>query len=340
MQTKFTMKDKKEDILSAFEELLTKYKEKEKLLQITGKEVEVKKTSEEAIIKKTSAYTVESIIKGIADLKLDLSKTLTDLSDKLLQESNKLQEIQDAISVQTKNLEEIYDVKITAGTLDILIKTYEEKKKIFEEEITFKKSAWQKEQEEYEKSNKERDANLKKERDRETEEYNYKLTAVRKKDKDTYEEEKVFLKKDLKQEKERQEKELAEREAHMLAQEKEFTELKDKSVNFPVELEKAIEKSRIEAVALTEMRAKQKADLLAKEVEGDKRVYELRIKTLEDIAVNQNMQIDSLAKQLNSATTQVQNIAVKAIEGASGIKALSAVNEIALEQAKNTGIKK
>ncbi|GAI50082.1 unnamed protein product [marine sediment metagenome] len=43
---------------------------------------------------------------------------------------------------------------------------------------------------------------------------------------------------------------------------------------------------------------------------------------------------------MNSATSEVQNIVVKVIEGASGVKALSAVNEIALEQAKNVGANK
>ena len=54
----------------------------------------------------------------------------------------------------------------------------------------------------------------------------------------------------------------------------------------------------------------------------------------------QAIQIEYLSKQLNSATSQAQNIAVKVIEGASGVKALSAVNEIALEQARNVGAKK
>ena len=43
----------------------------------------------------------------------------------------------------------------------------------------------------------------------------------------------------------------------------------------------------------------------------------------------------ALEKQLADAKQQVQDIAVKAIEGASGAKALSHVNQIAMEQAKN-----
>jgi hypothetical protein len=42
-----------------------------------------------------------------------------------------------------------------------------------------------------------------------------------------------------------------------------------------------------------------------------------------------------LEKQLAEAKQQVQDIAVKAIEGASGARALSHINQIAMEQAKN-----
>ena len=40
-------------------------------------------------------------------------------------------------------------------------------------------------------------------------------------------------------------------------------------------------------------------------------------------------------KQLAEAKQQVQDIALKAIEGASGARALSHINQIAMEQAKN-----
>jgi hypothetical protein len=52
-------------------------------------------------------------------------------------------------------------------------------------------------------------------------------------------------------------------------------------------------------------------------------------------AAHQQAQIAALEKQLADAKQQVQDIAVKAIEGASGSKALSHINQIAMEQAKN-----
>ena len=75
------------------------------------------------------AYTVENIVKGLTNLKLDLGKTLTDLSDRLIAETNKLSEIQQAIATETKNLEEIYDIKVAVETMATFIQTNEERKK-------------------------------------------------------------------------------------------------------------------------------------------------------------------------------------------------------------------
>jgi colicin import membrane protein len=73
---------------------------------------------------------------------------------------------------------------------------------------------------------------------------------------------------------------------------------------------------------------------MTKEREADRRLAELQIKTLEEGVARQATQVAALQKQLDEAKQQVQDIAVKAIEGASGARALSHVNQIAMEQAK------
>jgi colicin import membrane protein len=60
----------------------------------------------------------------------------------------------------------------------------------------------------------------------------------------------------------------------------------------------------------------------------------LRIKTLEEVVARQTEQLAALQRQLDEAKQQVQDIAVKAIEGASGARALAHVNQIAMEQAR------
>jgi colicin import membrane protein len=75
--------------------------------------------------------------------------------------------------------------------------------------------------------------------------------------------------------------------------------------------------------------------LAKKDAEAEKRLAELRAKTLEEALTRNTAYIATLEKQLAEAKQQVQDIAVKAIEGASDARALSHINQIAMEQAKN-----
>ncbi|MCK4494882.1 MAG: hypothetical protein KAU91_00910, partial [Candidatus Aminicenantes bacterium] len=72
MEQKLTMKSKKEEILKKYEGLLAKYKEKEKIAK--GMDKEAKEVAQKTVVEKAAAYTVEGIVKGLANLKLDLSK--------------------------------------------------------------------------------------------------------------------------------------------------------------------------------------------------------------------------------------------------------------------------
>ena len=74
-------------------------------------------------------------------------------------------------------------------------------------------------------------------------------------------------------------------------------------------------------------------------MEGGRRFYELRVQSLQETIQNQETRIQNLSKQLDSALKQVQDLAVKAIEGASNLNSFQTVREIAIEQAK-TQLKK
>lgn len=89
-----------------------------------------------------------------------------------------------------------------------------------------------------------------------------------------------------------------------------------------------------EAARSTEQRFRQEIALLNKDGEAERPLAELRIQTLEGIGAGQAAQIAALENQLDEAKQQVQDIAVKAVEGASGAKAPAAISRIAVEQAR------
>jgi hypothetical protein len=77
--------------------------------RLSEKQIETKKTAEASLVEKASSYTVESIIKGLANVNIYVGNALTDLSRELTAEANKLTEIR-AITIETKHLEELHDI--------------------------------------------------------------------------------------------------------------------------------------------------------------------------------------------------------------------------------------
>ncbi|MEP0816443.1 hypothetical protein [Trichocoleus sp. FACHB-46] len=64
---------------------------------------------------------------------------------------------------------------------------------------------------------------------------------------------------------------------------------------FPKELEAAIKRVKEEGRGIAHHQAKVKADLYAKDMEGNKRNYELRIQSLQETLQNQETRIHALS---------------------------------------------
>ena len=347
-----TEKSTKAEILTAFDELMKEKKELEtQLMQKpetpTAPRNGNNKPSTEVIIKPVpKQQKMESIIDGLNQLQLNFGGAVSDLSEKLVLEALKLQEAQRKVTEERQELQALHSLEVTDGSLDTLIQQYEESSKTFNEEkrqrqeeielaITTAKKAWEKEQEEHRRFIKERNETLAKTRLRDTKEYSYDLTLQRKLSDEEYEQEKKRLYQELEEFQKTQEKQWAEREKAISERETQFSELKTKVEAMPKELEAAIKRTKEEGKGIAYGQAKVKADLLAKEIEGSKRNYELRIQSLQETIDTQNFRIQNLSKQLDAALKQVQDLAVKAIEGSSNLNSFQAMKEIALEQAKN-----
>ena len=176
---------------------------------------------------------------------------------------------------------------------------------------------------------------LKKQRQREIDDYDYRKSLERKKAQDKYDEEVKLQERANKEKQETLEKSWREREATLKAAEEELKGLRKEAAEFPARLQRESEKAAAEATRVSEQKFEQSMLLLTKDSEGEKRMAELRIKALEENLTRQSAQMAALEKQLEEAKRQVQEIAVKAIEGASGARALTHINEIAMEQAKH-----
>jgi colicin import membrane protein len=278
--------------------------------------------------------TVEGVVQKISGLGLEISKALAELSGKVVAEVERLTAAREAVALESRELERLHKIDTAATALDQLIQNYRTQKEELEAEIAAQRAAWVEEERDRAREQKEYEEALKKQRQREADEFEYKKALERKKAQDKYDEDVRLLEKKNKEKQEALEKSWQQREAGLKEREEEWARLKQEVDAFPARLKKEADAAASASAKATEQRLEQQMLLLKKDAESDKRVAELQIKALQETANRQAAEIGSLQKQLDEAKRQVQDIAVKAIEGASGARALAHVNQIAMEQAK------
>ncbi len=317
-------KNTKTEIIEAYNEVLAKLKEQKAVnQQAVKKETEVKESLKEA-----SANSIDDIVRNLAGLKVQIVKTIDDLEEKMIAEYRKFSGLQQAATEEARILDELYGVQAEADSLAALVQAQKEKKASFEaqmeqtkasfdEDMSEKRQYWKKEQEEFDLAKKERDAQLKKDRLREEEEYSYNLQLARKKDADEYEATKTALEKELSTKKSALEKDWSEREAVLSSREEELSELRDKIAVFPKELEKAIKDTEKTVTERIEFKFKHEMQLIQKETEGEQKLHEQAVEALQSKIREQEELIRQLTQKADESVQQVQTIAVKAIEGAS-----------------------
>ncbi|MGB3655452.1 MAG: hypothetical protein WBA41_30175, partial [Rivularia sp. (in: cyanobacteria)] len=171
---------------------------------------------------------------------------------------------------------------------------------------------WEKEQAKFALSEEAYNELLAKNREKEAEEYQYKLEDSRKINQDSYQETKRQLERELQQATREKEKDWVERERINQQRQRLLEEYQQKVATFPAELDTAVKKYREDAIKDTSGKAKVEADLFEKEWEGSKQSYDLKIQSLEQTIERQNAQIESISNQLQATLKQAQDLAMKA----------------------------
>ncbi|MBI3894197.1 MAG: hypothetical protein HY303_21980 [Candidatus Wallbacteria bacterium] len=292
------------------------------------------KLKEDETRQAVEGLTVDAVVQRLSNLGLEVSKALSGLSEQLVQEVSLLSTVKDAVKLEKRELENLHKIDVAATAVDQLVGEHRLKTEEFEQEQGKLRAEWDEERRQREQDTKTYEETLKKQRQREVEDFEYKKTLERKKAQDKYEEEKRDLERANRDKQEELERSWKLREAALKEREEELARLRKESEEFPERLRKDVEKARADAVKATEQSFKHQLALLEKDRAAEKGVAELQIQALTDGRALQAAQVEGLQRQLDEAKRQVQEIAVKAIEGASGARALSHVNDIAMEQAK------
>jgi hypothetical protein len=316
-----TIKDSKAKILQNFQQILAENKKIES--KVETKEQEAEKAKNKQLLEVASTYTVDSIVKGLADLQLDFGSAINGLSERLSTESSKLDELKRGIEIETAQLQQLQQIRVVADALYILTQEHQEKitaleqraasqREVIEKDTIQKRKIWEKEQQEFDIIVQERTALIIKEREQETADYRYELERTRTVATDEYEEAKRKLERELQQSTHEKEKNWVEREKVLSDNQAEFEKNQAKAAGFEEELKQANTKAKEEAIQEVSREAKVKADLVDKEWEGTKQGYELKVQSLQQTIERQTEQIAEISAQLQATMKQAQDLAMKA----------------------------
>ena len=360
----------KKDIIAQYDQLLGAHQQKAKeLSEAVKRQSQLEKQLQEQAVHHSESATVDSVIENIGRMRGQINTTLNELTDQMTSQAEKLESYNRAILAQERRIKELHDIDVVADTFAKLVDAYGERKSTGEAEfqgmmqdmeatytareqelqqsldakkdavettIAEQREKWQSDKkvqrEEWEREIE--DAELS--RGREEAEYLYQRDRARKVEEDEYQEKRNALVKEMSLLKEETVKKLGDRESALLQREKSMDELEKAVAEFPAKLEQEVNRARKEAIESANEKARHQGQLASVEREWEKKNLEQRIAHLEEVIGSQSQKIDGLNGDLAKAQSQVNEVAKKAIEGASLNRAFQSVNEIALEQARKS----
>jgi hypothetical protein len=302
------------------------------------------RASQEAVAA-ADAISSEGIVKSIADLKASVNKTLLQLADRLEEEVVKYAQIKRAVAAKSDELQDIYGIQRSATTLLALVEAQERKREQMERELNDEKTQLQqeidalraeqvREQKEHEALEKERDGIEQKKRQRDQEEYRYAFAREQQQARDAFADEKAKAEKTLAAQKAEAERSIQEREKALAGREQELESLSARVAQFPKDLEAAVAKAVAEVRDRMGADAKTREEMLKKEFLGEKNVLTTRVTGLEQTAKEQADRIAKLQLQAEKAYQQVQEIAVRAVEGSAQSKQLASLQQMLTDQGR------
>lgn len=339
-------------------QILAAYKDIEKQKKILEAEIKKGVNSNNSVANSRSAVKtlpninnsknkdITNTIQALAHIKSGFGGAVSNLSEQLITEATKLEVVRNKIDLEKTELKELHKLtEVEESTIDTLIEQYQTNSKKFAEQLSQQqesdrleletlKQSWAKEKENHSRFIKTRNEEYRKATQRAKEEYEYNLDLARDLDEEEYEQHKKQQQQELESTRQELLKQWQEKEATIAQQEQEYTEAKEKVAAFEEQLRSKIKQAKEEGKGIGNYQGKIKADLRTREIEGETQNYQLRVESLEDTIEHQENRINKLSQQLDSSLQQVQDLAVKAIEGTSNRNSFEAMKAIALEQAK------
>ncbi|HZH78630.1 MAG TPA: kinetoplast-associated protein [Archangium sp.] len=309
----------------AFEELAKKSRNKP---VVPAKEEEARHSHAKNVLSEVSGLTAESAVKKVTEAGLTINKTLGGINEQVMSLVEELKKLDEAIHLKTDELEALHGKDTAASAIDVLVAEYDRKKAEQQEEL-------ERLQKELADTRAKFAADMATEREaaelarkRAEEAYTYDIQLLRKKEQDAFAEQLRQQAATERDRKEKLEKEWATREESLKLREKELEDLRKQVADFPAVMKKETDTAAAIAGNRVKGEWELKLTLAQKDAETAQRVASMEIASLKETNARQAQALQALQSELVEAKRQVQTIAEKALESASGARALAEVQGV------------
>ncbi|PRP93510.1 hypothetical protein [Enhygromyxa salina] len=313
----------REDIEKAFSSLLRAHRQLAGNIETRAEAAERGRDRE--VVEQASGYTVDNIVKGLAELQLEFSKALEDLSDRMESESGKVGQVQRAIEIERRRVAELENLTIAAEALALLEREHAQKLAELQArsaeqlteldaEIAQTRERWASEAATRESELAELTARRDADRKRADEAHGYELARQDKLTANDNAQARRDLERELAEQTATKEKDWGAREATLDLRADDIAALRTKVAGRDEALAKAETQARDQAIAAVNRDAKHEAELAARDAAADIEVFELKIKTLETRIGDQSGQLQELSTRLSAALSQAQKLASEALK--------------------------
>lgn len=351
MITQVTARNTKAQILTAFEELSTAYRDMEKRAKAAEKRAKSSpKASSPVVVEDDGEVNIATILGQLDQLRLHFRTAASEISGDLIMEATRLHGVREEIGERLSQLQMLHSISVDGDPLDVttsLLEKYAAQSSAFEAahekrvtsftaEMTEKRETWRREREEHVRLVKVRDLERKKGVQRDKAAYEYELRRTRQLTQEEQEQAEKARQKGLDAKISEQERVWESTERKIADQEASHAEARQVAEGLDARLEKARKQATEEGAAIARRQARVRAERLAKQVDGEKRVFELQIANLGERISDQQARVQALNAQIAATLDQAQALAVKAIEGSELTSSFETLKRIALEQARGT----
>ena len=327
-----SMSNTKKELLDAYAEARRRVDEQRKELLSAEK---ARTAAEKEVARAVAVQDSESDpIKRIHDLRAVLGNELLGLADRFEHEMQTFKNVQFAVEQKKKELETLYGIEAQVEDLSGLIALHAEKKKAFneqeqlqkqtfDEEMKTRRLQWEKEQKEAEARVEEARTERKVKWKREQEEYDYALNREREQRRNELDDELKTLTREIETKQAEfdaacvaKQGELSWREEIVAEREKVMDELQQKVNTFSASVDEAVSRSVKDNTEKLTAEFRARESLATATHDGEIRVLQSRIESLDKQVEVQLVQIDRLSEKQESAYQKVQDIASRAVDSA------------------------